>query len=224
MGTTTTPNMGMILPIVLSELGPAWASELIAALTARVDAHDHTAGKGVTLQTSSIAVNADFPFVSFNATQLRSARFTQQASALVLGSDVGCLYDVLGNLFWNNAAGTPVQLTNGASVNSASALTGPVTGTQRTVATTYAVDSITADFELFVDTTGGAFTITLPVPTAGRQLLIVDSKGNFATAALTISPHTVEKINGLAATRLLTAAWAQYEVSSNGTDWFLVGN
>jgi hypothetical protein len=224
MGTTTTPNMGMILPIVLSELGPAWASELIAALTARVDAHDHTAGKGVTLQTSSMTVNADFPFVSFNATQLRSARFTQQASVLVLGADVGCLYDVLGNLFWNNAAGTAVQLTNGAAVNSASPLTAPVVGTGRTVTTTYTVDSGGADYELFVDTSGAPFVISLPIATAQRQLLIVDIKGTFGSNNLTLTPPGAAKINGLATSKVLSSPWAQYEISSNGTDWFVVGN
>ena len=223
MSTTTTPNMGMILPVPGSELGPAWATELITALTAKVDAHNH-AGIGLTLGTSALNVNADFPFNAFNGTGFRSTRYNSQASTLVLGTDINCLYSVLGNLYWNNNGGTPVQITNAAAVNSASALTGPVVGTVRTVTTTFAVDSITPDYELYADTTGGAFQVTLPTPTNGRLLVIVDVKLNFATANLTLAPHAAEKINLVAASLVLSANGGRYSVESNGTDWFVHGD
>jgi hypothetical protein len=223
MSTTTTPNMGMILPVPGSELGPAWATELITALTAKVDAHNH-AGIGLTLGTSAMNVNADFPFNAFNGTGFRSTRYNSQASNLVLGTDLGCISNVNGNLTWNNNAGTAVQITNVAAVNSASALTGPVVGTSRTVTTTYTVDSISGDYYLNVDTTGGAFNITLPTPTTGRTLVLNDVKGNFGTAALTLVPHGAEKINLIAANKVLSATGAQYLIQSNGTDWFVAGS
>jgi len=222
MTTTTTPNMSMVLPVPGSELGPAWATELIVALTARVDAHNH-AGIGLTLGSAALGINADLPFGGFNATGLRSARVNSQASTLVLGTDINCIYSVLGNLFWNNNSGTPVQITNAGAVNSASALTGPVVGTERTVTTTYAVDSITPDYEIQVDTSGGSFTITLPTPTNGRQLVLNDVKGFFQANPLTLAPHLAEKVAGLAANKILTAAWSRWLISSNGTDWFVQG-
>jgi hypothetical protein len=223
MSTTTTPNMGMILPVPGSEPGPAWAVELITALTSKVDAHNH-AGIGLTLGTSAMNVNADFPFNAFNGTGLRSARLNSQASNLVLGTDLGCVYNVLGNLFWNNGAGTAVQITNAGAVNSASALTGPVVGTVRTVTTTYTVDSITPDYELYADTTGAAFNVTLPTPTNGRLIAIVDVKLNFGTNAITLVPHGAEKINLVAANLVLSANGGRYSVESNGTDWFVHGD
>jgi hypothetical protein len=224
MSTTTTPNMGMILPVPGSELGPAWATELITALTAKVDAHNH-AGIGLTLGTTAISVNADFPFNTlFNATLLRSTRYVSQGSTLALGTDIGCIYNNGGNLYWNNNAGTPVQITNVAAVNSASALTGPVVGTIRTVTTTYTVDSITPDYELYADTTGGAFNVTLPTPTSGRLLVIVDVKLNFATANLTVVPHGAEKVNLVGGSLVLSASGGRYSIESNGTDWFVHGD
>jgi hypothetical protein len=178
----------------------------------------------LTLGTSAIAVNADFPFVGFNATGFRSTRYNSQGGTLVLGTDLGCIYNNGGNLYWNNNAGTPVQITNAAAVNSASALTGPVVGTVRTVTTTYTVDSITPDYELYADTTGGAFNVTLPTPTNGRLLVIVDVKLNFATANLTLVPHSAEKINLVAANLGLSANGGRYSVESNGTDWFVHGD
>jgi hypothetical protein len=224
MATTTTPNMGMVLPVPLSEPGPGWATELIAALTAKVDLHDHTAGKGVTLQSSSLTINADLTFGGFNGIGFRSTRYNSQASNLVLGTDLGCISNVNGNLTWNNNAGTAVQITNGAAVNSASALTGPVVGTSRTVTTTYTVDSISGDYYLNVDTSGGGFVLTLPTPTVGRTLVLSDVKNNFGTAAVTLAPHGVEKINTVAANKVLSATGGIYLIQSNGTDWFMAGS
>lgn len=216
--------MGMILPVPGSEPGPAWATELITALTSKVDAHNH-AGIGLTLGTSALNINADLPFNTlYNATLLRSTRYVSQASTLVLGTDINCLYSVLGNLYFNNNAGTPVQITNSAAVNSASALTGPVVGTVRTVTTTFTVDSVTPDYEFYADTTGGAFNLTLPTPTSGRLLTVVDVKLNFGTAALTLVPHGAEKINLVAGNLILSANGARYTIESNGTDWFVHGD
>jgi hypothetical protein len=225
MSTTTTPNMGMVLPVPSSEPGPAWATELITALTSKVDAHNH-AGIGLTLGTSALNINADLPFnTNYNATLLRSTRYVSQSAVLSLGTDIGCLYNFGGLLYWNNNAGTPIQITTaGGAVNSASALTGPVVGTARTVTTTYSVDSVTPDYYLNCDTTGGAFNVTLPAPTTGRTLVLNDVKGNFGVATLTLVPHVAEKINLIAANKLLTAAGAQYLIQSNGTDWFVAGS
>ena len=44
--TTTTTNMGLVLPTPGERLGPTWATDLNTALTL-VDSHDHSSGKGI---------------------------------------------------------------------------------------------------------------------------------------------------------------------------------
>lgn len=228
MTTQASPNMNLVLPVVGSELGPAWANELFTALYSVVDQHNHTAGKGVLIPSAALGINADLPFAGFNATGLRTVRLNLQGANPSLGADINVLYSgPTGDLWYNNNAGTQIRITSGGAVfnpGNPTGLVGPVTGTQRTVTTTYTIDSISGDYCIFADTTGGAFTTTLPVATAGRVLRIFDSKGHFAVANLTLAPHGVEKINGIAANKVLSAAWSDWEIISNGTDWFVSGS
>lgn len=114
-----TANLGMDLPTVSSTLGPAWATKLNAALEL-LDAHDHTSGKGARVPSAGLNIDADLPFNSKNATLLRTVRFASQSGALAVSTDLGCVYNVNGDLYWNNGSGTAVQITSGASVNAGS--------------------------------------------------------------------------------------------------------
>jgi YbbR domain-containing protein len=52
---------------------------------------------------------------------------------------------------------------------------------------------------LFADTSGGAFTITLPAsPSIGNQVKIIDAEGTFGTNNLTVGRNS-QKIQGSAA-------------------------
>lgn len=113
-----TALMGMDLPVVSTTIGPTWATQLNAALTV-VDSHNHTSGYGALVPTAGLNINADLTFAGYNATTLRSARFSSQASALVVASDLGCVYNVLGDLYWNNGSGTAVKVTSGSGINAA---------------------------------------------------------------------------------------------------------
>lgn len=86
---------------------------------------------------------------------------------------------------------------------------------------TYAVDS-GANTDEVILTTGNAFTITLPAPTAGRVLKIKDAAGNANTQNKTISHNASEHIDG-ANTYVLNLTWAGVELTSNGIDWFVTG-
>ena len=112
----TTPYMGLILPVVSTTVGPDWATYLNTALTA-VDSHTHASGKGLLVPTAGIGINADLGFGSYNATALRTARFTSQAAALALATDVACVYVVNGDLYYNNGAGAQIKVTSGTSLN-----------------------------------------------------------------------------------------------------------
>jgi len=73
----------------------------------------------------------------------------------------------------------------------------------------------------FCDTTSSAFTVTLPAPSAGAQVIVEDSAGSFSTHNLTIAPHASEKINGVAANIVLSRNYQKITLTSNGTDWFM---
>lgn len=108
-----------------------------------------------------------------------------------------------------------------ATVTSGGGLTAPVTATIVTKTTTYTIT--TSDYILLCDTSGAAWTLTLPAPAAGSVYVVKDSTGSFETNNLTLAPHSTEKIEGVAASRVLSTNWGKWTFTSNGTDWFIVG-
>lgn len=72
---------------------------------------------------------------------------------------------------------------------------------------------------LFADTTGGAFTITLPVtPVLGYKVTVHDVAGNFATANLTIG-RAGETIMDTASDLVLSTNNETVELVYSGSDW-----
>lgn len=69
------------------------------------------------------------------------------------------------------------------------------------------------------DTTSSAFTVTLPAPTSGRWVKIVDKTGQFNTNNLTVAPNGAEKIQGIASNYILYGAWISNVFFADGTDW-----
>lgn len=114
-----------------------------------------------------------------------------------------------------------------ATVPSASTLAGPVTATTATNTThsTYTIDSTGAAHDVIIfHNKSGAVTYTLPAPTAGRLLYIVDLTGAIQTAAnnLSIAQHASENISGIAATYTYATNWGTLILTSNATDWFII--
>lgn len=90
---------------------------------------------------------------------------------------------------------------------------------------TYTVDSGTyPDYCILVQTTSIAAgsTVTLPVPTPGRVIVIKDSQGSANTYNITIARYGSESIEGLAASYVMTAAWDSKTLISDGTNWFFI--
>lgn len=112
--------MGLTIPGIGTETSPTWASDLNADLSA-IDSHNHSSGQGVPITPNGLNINADLAFQSNNATQLRSTRFTPQGSALSGASDVGCLFVVGNELYYNDVTGGHhVQITSNGNVNATS--------------------------------------------------------------------------------------------------------
>ena len=76
-----TPLMGLDLPTPTVTLGPAWATQLNAALEV-VDAHDHSTGKGTKVPTGGLNINADLDFNTFGLLQVGHLRFSDIVTPL----------------------------------------------------------------------------------------------------------------------------------------------
>jgi len=86
-------------------------------------------------------------------------------------------------------------------------------------------NTTTSDEEiLFVDTSGGAVTITLASADAvdGNHIIVVDSGGSADSNPLTIDTEGSETIDGVSSVTVETAYGAQV-LSSDGTNWFTAG-
>lgn len=112
-----TPNMNLVQPAVGNEPSPTWASDLNIDMGI-IDSHDHTSGFGVAITPGGLNINSDLPFLSNNATGLKSARFDVQSAALAGASDLSCVYSSGddGDLYWNDANGNQIQITSSGGV------------------------------------------------------------------------------------------------------------
>lgn len=111
-----TPNMGLTLPAVGVTIGPTWATQLNVALE-DIDAHDHTPGKGLPITQAAIDIADALTFNGYPAEAVGRVELVSQAATSALAATV---YVVGGDLYYNNAAGTPVQITTGSSIAGAS--------------------------------------------------------------------------------------------------------
>jgi hypothetical protein len=77
------------------------------------------------------------------------------------------------------------------------------------------------DHVIYADTTGGAVTLTLPAPAAVGAGGVLRFIKKVAANNLVIAPNGGEKINGVAASKTVTAINTIYEIFCDGTDWIL---
>lgn len=134
-----SPNMSIVLPVVLGEVGPLWASELNTALGTTVDAHNHTSGAGARVPSAGINIDADLSYTGFGPIAQKYSRFASQAFPAGVYPAAGTLpYSLFvgsdGNLYFQNTngvgsgSGANVQLTSGDSASSTAGATAGFTG------------------------------------------------------------------------------------------------
>lgn len=131
----TLPNMSLILPTLGGDSG-TWDDKLNAALTL-VDAHDHTSGKGISIKTAAISIDADLSFGGYGATALGKAAFSA-VTALSAGSKTLFVSSADNELYWRTNAGTNVKLTSGTTINVS--LVGGIVGDYSSVGAEVAYD------------------------------------------------------------------------------------
>ena len=124
-----TPNLGLFLPTPGVALGPDWAQYL----NANFQTLDEL---GNPVVTSQIDINADLTFNGFSAIDLKSTQYQNLSGPLGSGF-TATVYFSGGNFYINNGSGTPVQITNGSSVNAGSGNIAGLPSTPSGAACTY---------------------------------------------------------------------------------------
>lgn len=118
MGFNLSLNMNLPVPQVGNEPGPEYAQDVNNCLTL-IDQHDHSPGYGLQITPEGININQDFSQNNQNITNIKSARFFSQGSALVGVNDLDCLYVVADDLYYNDGLGNNIRITqNGALAGS----------------------------------------------------------------------------------------------------------
>jgi hypothetical protein len=112
-------SMNLILPVVSQEPGPAWANKVNQALL-DIAEHSHTTEDGVKITPAALNINANIPVNGYTLEAVGAVRLTNRVSPLTNPDDLSCVYQIGGDLYWRNAAGTSIQLTSGSSINIAS--------------------------------------------------------------------------------------------------------
>lgn len=169
----TTSYMVLTLPDVGVTAGPTWATQLNTAFTA-IDAHDHSSGKGTPVTPSGMNINADLSFGGFNATNLKTTCYSNQAASLA-SSFQRCLYVANGDLYYNNSSGTAIQLSTGStinvsSVNGISGLAAPASASFSTPDFIFKSDATTygklnsSDLKVFPYSAGATTAVTVKAP------------------------------------------------------------
>ncbi len=122
------------------------------------------------------------------------------------------------------AGGVPARLgigTTGQLLTVVSGLPTWQTQSPYAVQTINSTTSAVAGITYNCNTSGGAFTVTLPPPVINTFIVIKDSTGSFGTNALTLAPHGSEMIEGLAANKVFQSNWGSWSIYADGTNWFL---
>lgn len=216
-----TPLMNLDLPVVSTTLGPQWANQLNAALDL-VDSHDHSSGKGTTVKTAGLSINADLSFNGHRATDLMSARYASQGSVLTGPTNAQSTFSYNGDLYYVSGAGAAIQLTAGGSIIATPSV---VTGfAYASVNTDIVISGASTDVVLVVDTSSPR-TITLPAASsvsAGRLFVIKDGTGNSETSVLTILPQGLDLVDG-SGSQTLTSNYGSLFLICNGTNsWAII--
>ena len=211
--THTSPNMNLILPDVGVQLGPTWAANLDTAFF-KIDSHNHTSSNGVKVPTAGILIDEDLDFHQNNIVNLRSLKLLNSISTL---PDTVALYSSSGNLFYNNALGIPIQLTQGSNINVGALNTNVWSYTS--INSNTSLDATEPEIYLSTATTD-EIQITLPLvntTTAGRFYIIKDRSGLASQNNLTITPNSTDTINNLNTSEVINYDYGSIILVSDGS-------
>jgi hypothetical protein len=237
--TVTSPNMNLLIPVVGQEIGPQWATDInncLGVTGGQIDGHDHSFGKGVQIKPAGLDINSNLTFQGNFATNVGATSFNPQASVYA-STVLNSIYDVNGNLYFNNSTGTPVQITNGNSiVGTAGSITGLPSGTAGVsysggTYTFLSATSVYANMDFgsgfFYNAAGKYVEVSAPVTIAAnygvtlpqlpvvQSFMTLDSSGNMA-APWTVDNSTIKIVSNQLTVPPLGIAAANVSASNVG--------
>jgi hypothetical protein len=201
-----TANMNLPVSTIGVDSGLNWETNLNASLSI-LDGHNHAPGSGQQINPAGLNINSDLPINSNNLTLLRSVRFSPQVTPISGASDIGCLYESGADLYYNDASGNQIRITQSGSVTGA---TGTITGLpsgsasasygagsfvfQSATSTAATLDGASIILRLGTANSngltlsppsglsGGSYTLTLPTVPAQLSAVTIDASGNISSA------------------------------------------
>jgi hypothetical protein len=217
---SVTNFMNLELPVVITTLGPLWASELNAALEV-VDEHDHTSGKGKQVPVAGININDHLSFNSFKAYDLFSTQFEPVTTVLTGASNANSVSVFDGDLYYTNGAGNSVQITSGGSLVSTP---GAVTSMDITNINSNLVISPSDTFVFIIVDTTSSRTITLPLASSvasGRIYVVKDASGLSNTNPITVNISGSDTIDGLSSITIDSNYSATQIIGNGAASWYI---
>lgn len=212
--------MDLEIPVIDETEDPQWSQDFNDNFEV-IKNHTHANGDGVNITTAALTIDDDLPINGHNVIGTRTVRFSNLGADPVAGTDVVNLYAKNGDVYWNNASGAHVRITNGLGLN-ISVGTANVFATVSVNSNQTILSTDTYDY-LQVDSTSTAISIFLPAAntvTAGRFYYIKDYNGSAATHNISIIPNGANVIDGQNTTLVLQDNHsAILLVSDGGSSW-----
>jgi hypothetical protein len=137
---------------------------------------------------------------------------------LTIGTQLGASY--MTTIVSGSGATNVVASATGGVGTGTTTINGALKVTTRTITGNLTIDTTTTDNIVVVDTSSGVVSVTLPTPTNGREIELIDKKSTWGTNVLTLVRNGSEKIDNVAASRVVSTSGARCKVWSDGTDWY----
>jgi len=131
--TVASANMSLPVPVVGVDLGPQYAIDINTCL-GLIDSHNHSSGQGTAISQAGISISGDFALNGYNATLVRTVRFSSQGAVLSLPTDLICAYAVGNDLYFNDGLGNQIRMTQSGSI---AGTTGSIAGLTSPASATY---------------------------------------------------------------------------------------
>lgn len=207
--TPSVWSIDNLLPLTIS--GSFTTNDAISGAVTDVLEMTHT-----TTGTPTTGIGTGISFTTETAIDNNETGMTLDAVTTDI-SDASEDFDFVVNLMAGGATAAEVFRVTSAGVVTASGTSFDPGGISYvTKTTTYTTQSLEG---VLADTSGAAFTITLPAsPSSGDQVVIADSGGAFATNNLTVGRNS-ETIDGTAADLVLNIDSVSVQFVYDGTTW-----